>query len=634
MAGRTVNTLLVKLGFDPKEVDQGLKKFERNLKDAGRRMESVGRSMSIGFTAPFVLGMRQAIKAFDEEAAATRKLEIALGRTSSALLNQAAAIQKTTTFADDAVINVQAYAAALGHSEAQVQKMTTAAVGLAAGLGIGLEEAMAMLHKSTLGASKGLGQLIPGVKEMTKEQLKSGAAIDLVTAKFSGYAEKLAATGAGPLKQFQNRFGDLMEQFGEAALPILNNIIDKFTALTEWFSKLSPETKKIVVELGALVALAGPVALLTGNIIKLAQSFVALGTAMKGAAMVGKGVLAAGAAVGAAESYAWSQLSPTGSGFAENIANVVMGASGTRASSRSSNYGRYGDLIPGYIAPQNSGFLAPPTGGKYTGGGGGGESLIGKFDGIARSLEWIAQSLSPFRANGAAGMSSIQPNLNPAMAGGVGMGGLAPLSGIGANGPAIAGMMGIAPDLTSELAAHQIEVGKLADSYQTLGDVIGSVMGSITSNLEEGGKSFGEYAASAIKAIAKVIQAKMMELAVSIVSQEGAKTGLVGALVGLAATTGIIAALNKIMSAQKPPALAAGGQTMGPTMALIGDNPSGKEMVLPFERTGEFARAIGSQMGGGTSKVVGVIRGRDIHLVTSQEQGYASRRGSGNLITF
>ena len=57
-------------------------------------------------------------------------------------------------------------------------------------------------------------------------------------------------------------------------------------------------------------------------------------------------------------------------------------------------------------------------------------------------------------------------------------------------------------------------------------------------------------------------------------------------------------------------------------------------MVLPFERTGEFARAIGSQMGGGTSKVVGVIRGRDIHLVTSNEQGYASRRGSGNLITF
>lgn len=34
--------------------------------------------------------------------------------------------------------------------------MTTAAVGLAAGLGIGLEEAMQMLHKTTLGVAGGL----------------------------------------------------------------------------------------------------------------------------------------------------------------------------------------------------------------------------------------------------------------------------------------------------------------------------------------------------------------------------------------------------------------------------------------------------------------------------------------------
>ena len=259
----------MRLGMDAKDADKSLKQFERSLKDAGRRMESVGRSMSIGFTAPFLLGMRQAIKAFDEEAQSTRKLEVALGRTSTALLAQAAAIQKTTTFADDAVINVQAYAAALGHSEAQVQKMTTAAVGLAAGLGIDLESAMAMLHKSTLGASKGLGNLIPGVKELTKEQLKSGAAIDMVTAKFGGYAEKMAGIGTGPLKQFQNRFGDLMEQFGAAALPLLNKIIDKFTALTDWFAKLSPATKEWVVQIGAMAALAGPVLLLAGNFIKL-----------------------------------------------------------------------------------------------------------------------------------------------------------------------------------------------------------------------------------------------------------------------------------------------------------------------------------------------------------------------------
>lgn len=197
IGGRTIASLMVKLGMDPKEADIALKKFEKNLKDSGRRMESIGKTMSIGFTAPFLLAMRSAIKAYDEEAQAVKKLEVALGGTSKALLNQAAAIQKTTIYSDDAVISVQAWAAALGHGEVEVGKMTTAAVGLAAGLGIGLDQAMSMLHKTTLGATKGLGNLVPGVKNLTAEQLKSGAAIDLVTAKFGNYAQELAKTGAG-----------------------------------------------------------------------------------------------------------------------------------------------------------------------------------------------------------------------------------------------------------------------------------------------------------------------------------------------------------------------------------------------------------------------------------------------------
>ncbi len=325
---RTIGSLLIKLGMDPKEADMAIRKFEKNLRESGKRMESIGRTMSIGFTAPFILGMRQAIKAYDEEAKVVKTLEVALGRTSTALLAQAAAIQKTTVYADDAVIKVQAYAAALGHSEAQVGKMTTAAVGLAAGLGIGLDQAMSMLHKSTLGASKGLGQLVPGVKELTKEQLKSGAAIDMVTAKFSGYAEAMAKTGTGPLEQFKNRFGDLMEQFGKAALPLLNKIIEKFDKLTAWFEKLSPATKEMVVEFGAFLALAGPVMMFTGKIISLTQSVIALSTALKGMAMAAGGVAAVVGATGMASAYMTQNYHPLGANFGKNIGEMVMKYSG------------------------------------------------------------------------------------------------------------------------------------------------------------------------------------------------------------------------------------------------------------------------------------------------------------------
>lgn len=47
------------------------------------------------------------------------------------------------------------------------------------------------------------------------------------------------------------------------------------------------------------------------------------------------------------------------------------------------------------------------------------------------------------------------------------------------------------------------------------------------------------------------------------------------------------------------PALAMGGMTTGPQLALIGDNPSGKEAVIPFERMGEFMNmARGADTGG------------------------------------
>ena len=605
---------MVKLGFDPKEVDQGLKKFERNLKETGRRMESIGKTMTIGFTAPFVLGMRQAIKAFDEEAQATRRLEVALGRTSTALITQAAAIQKTTIYADDAVLNIQAYAAALGHSEAQVENMTQAAVNLAAGLGIGLDQAMEMLHKSTLGAAKGLGNLLPGVKDMTKEQLKSGAAIDLVNQKFSGYAETLAKTGAGPLKQFENRFGDLMEQFGEAALPLLNKIIEKFEKLTDWFAKLSPETKEMLVNIGAFVALGGPILLMAGKVVTLTQSFIGLGTAIKGIVLAGAGIPALIASLAIASGYLTQNYTPMGGGFAGTIGKMVMKSTGGlyESSMINQNLG----LIPGQQPAQNSGFLAPNASSKVVNLGGGG----------AGTKRNASDFLVPDNFGDPIGMEGQM------------------MSGMGDNlGQITEALKGIPiKEITGDferalpvLENFKSGVVDLKSEFIDMGSILGAAMGSIISSLEEGGKSFGEYAASAVIAIAKVIQAKMMELTISIVAGSASKGGLAGALFGLAASTAVIALVSKAMSSQKPPSFAEGGAVSGPTMAMMGDNPSGREMALPWEKTREFAGMIGSYMGGGgSSRVVGVIRGNDIHLVTSREQGFAARRGSGNLITF
>ena len=47
------------------------------------------------------------------------------------------------------------------------------------------------------------------------------------------------------------------------------------------------------------------------------------------------------------------------------------------------------------------------------------------------------------------------------------------------------------------------------------------------------------------------------------------------------------------------PALAQGGITLGPTLAMIGDNRSGREAVIPLERMGEFIDAVDAKRGPG-----------------------------------
>lgn len=628
MSGRrTIGSLLVKLGFDPKEVDAGIKKFEKNLKDAGRRMESIGKQMSIGFTAPFVLGMRQAIKAYDEEAQVVKKLEVALGRTSKALLDQAALIQKTTIYSDDAVITQQAWAAALGHSEEEIKKMTTAAVGLASGLGIGLDQAMSMLHKSTLGAAKGLGNLVPGVKEMTAEQLKSGAAIDLVNQKFAGFAEAAAKAGTGPLKQFENRFGDLMEQFGEQALPLLNSVIAKFEKLTEWFSKLSPETKKMVVEFGAFVALAGPVMLMVGNLIKLTQTVIGLSTAIKGLAAAGGGIIAIAAAVATISKFykdaTGLTLNPATLGL-EGLLFKNKGGGGATASARYEGL-RSGmtmsDLIP------NLSMIPSATATTTGGGGGGGGAASGK--GSYRGLDWMTRMLSPNR--GGNGMGNIKPGDTSTMFGGTPIGALQPMGDVAAR----SGMFNILPDMTAQLQVQEDALAGYKSAWMETGSIMTNVLSGMAADLKSGMPFFAAFGKAALSAAAQVAKAALVQTASNLIASSS-KAGIPGLVIGFAAAIAAVSAIEGLIGGIKAPQLARGGLAYGPSHAVIGDNPNAHidpELVIPMSK---LRKELGGNSGGGGGmvRVVGVIRGDDIHLQTMRAQDRAIRRGSGNVITF
>ena len=93
-----------------------------------------------------------------------------------------------------------------------------------------------------------------------------------------------------------------------------------------------------------------------------------------------------------------------------------------------------------------------------------------------------------------------------------------------------------------------------------------------------------------------------------------------GGVAGVAKAAALKAAIASLMTGI--PKLARGGMTLGPTLALIGDNPSGREAVIPFERMGQFVGQIQGQ-GRNNMNVAGRIRGADI--VLAQERAKRNR---------
>jgi F0F1-type ATP synthase membrane subunit c/vacuolar-type H+-ATPase subunit K len=94
---------------------------------------------------------------------------------------------------------------------------------------------------------------------------------------------------------------------------------------------------------------------------------------------------------------------------------------------------------------------------------------------------------------------------------------------------------------------------------------------------------------------------------------------------GIGAVMSGIAQANTALSGA--PALAEGGMVTGPTMALIGDNASGKEAVIPFEKMGRFLDMAGG--GGNNVNVTGQfkLRGEDL-IATINKADRSKRRGT------
>lgn len=181
---------------------------------------------------------------------------------------------------------------------------------------------------------------------------------------------------------------------------------------------------------------------------------------------------------------------------------------------------------------------------------------------------------------------------------------------------------GYSPVLSQEdleiIKQGQVEVDKFNKQValtQSIAGMLGNTFQSAFEGMLNSGKVSFKGIIDGLKAlIIKLIAAAGAALALNVLlGGVGMAGGKFGGMEGFKTLFSSMTGLPKF---------AEGGMVTGLTTAILGDNPSGKEVVIPFEKMGGFLKQYGT---GGNVKVevVGRLQGQDIYLSGSN---YSQRR--------
>tara|TARA_R110002033_G_scaffold12801_3_gene38758 strand:+ start:196 stop:1701 length:1506 start_codon:yes stop_codon:yes gene_type:complete len=215
---------------------QGAKKAQGELKGVEGAIGKMGKAVGVASAVYFgarglIAGFSSVITLAGEQEQAEKKLEVALGKTSQSLLNQATALQKMTTFGDEAIIGVQASIGAFIKNEEQIKKATSATLDIAVAMGMDLKSAGDLVAK-TLGSSTNAmsryGIEVTGAVGST-ERLES--LTGNVARLFGGQASAEAETLTGKIEQMKNAIGDAGEAIGSLLAPVVISVASNIASL-------------------------------------------------------------------------------------------------------------------------------------------------------------------------------------------------------------------------------------------------------------------------------------------------------------------------------------------------------------------------------------------------------------------
>lgn len=216
-----------------------LKRFNDSIVGAAKSFGAVG--VAAGAAVKVIQKANATIKEttdlYKAQATAERQLEVAaknnpyLNDTSVVQLKAfAGELQSISTVGDEQLLPFMAQLASAGRTQAEIQQIMSAALDVSASGMMSLDAAVTALNKTYSGTAEQLGNQISAVKNLTKEELKNGKAVEIVAQQFKGMAKETAeATGSS--EQLKNAIGDYKELLGET-------FEGAFAPMRKWFTEV------------------------------------------------------------------------------------------------------------------------------------------------------------------------------------------------------------------------------------------------------------------------------------------------------------------------------------------------------------------------------------------------------------
>ena len=318
-SGQSLGTAVLTLTTDATGLDKGLNQAREKTRTGmariqalGAGMTKVGKTLSLAVTAPLVAMGYKMIQAAAEQDEAVAKLSQAVvnaGRQGEIAIADleahASRMQGLTRFGDEVQLQAMTVIESLTRvGEAQLTALTDVAMDMATQLDQDLNTTATAIAKYVSGASNEIrGIDIDGT--ITGPAERATEVVRLLGEQFGGAAEAAAKVGLGPWEQFQNRLGDIGEQFGGILLPRLTTFLEKLDGLLTWFENMNPKAQEFLVTFAGIAAVAGPGLVFLGAIAKAAPAiatavgaltgvFNGLATAIGGLVGAGGGAAMAG----------------------------------------------------------------------------------------------------------------------------------------------------------------------------------------------------------------------------------------------------------------------------------------------------------------------------------------------------